>query len=672
MSKEPGATPLHPVPSRLVVAILLLGLGVAVLSAVATANLVAVLPPLPGRQEADPLTGLVSSLGDLTGRLTSMASLGLLAGTVAFLPADADGTLPPPAARLARWAGRTAQVWFASALLMTFASPAFTTGVPIAYTLRPDVWWDIVASTPNALAWLVSAAVALVTAVVAYRAHRASALVVCWIAGALATVFVAVTGNVSVGLDHDWATDAAGVATAALVLLSSGAIGVVAAGAGQARPIADEGVARYHRVVPPLLALATTGYGLAAWQQLAGVSPFDTPAGAPVLAGAVLAALLLLSWVWRHLAGAAAAGRLDSVARDLVLFILCTAVLSAAEHLPAPRLLVPQSSQVNYLGYEVEVPATLGRLAGLGRPNLLWVLLAVGVIAAYVAGVVRVHRAGGRWPVSRLLFWLGGWGLTLYLATSGLWMYSTAVYSWHMLVHMTVNMMVPALCVVGAPLTLLDAASRARTPGELPGPRELLAGLGANRFVRFLLSPPVVWVNYVSSLFLVYFTPLFGWLMRYHWAHQLMLLHFMVAGYLFFNLLIGPDRNPWRLPYLVKFALLVSVMPFHAIFAVGIMMARHVIGENFYQTIALSWVPDLLADQNVAGQITWFTGEVPVFVVVIVLAAQWFRSDSREAEAHDLLADTGADGDELGAYNEMLAQLAERDRQQAQPGRRGQ
>lgn len=662
MPEDPVALGARRGPSRLAIVAIALAAVAALVSAVAVANLLSVLPPLPGRQEADAVTGLISSFGDTIVRLTSAATLGLIAGMVAFLPAAADGTLSDVALRLARWAGRAAQLWFVAAMLMTFAGPAFTTGVPIAYTMRPDIWWYLLTSTPSALAWLVSAVVALATALVAYRAKRASAFVVCWLAGAVATVFVAVTGNVSVGLDHDWATDAAGVAAAGLVLLTSGAVGAVAARS-------EAGVSRYHRAVLPLLGLTTLGWGLVAWQQLAGVHPFDTPAGGPVLVGAVLTGLLLASWLWRQLdRGAGARRRVDSVARDVVLYILGTAALSAAAHLPPPRFVIPQSSQVNYLGYDVDVPATIARLAGLGRPNLLWVLLALGAIAAYLWGMVRVRRAGGHWPVSRLLFWLGGWLLTLYLATSGLWMYSTAVYSWHMLVHMTVNMMVPVLCVLGAPFTLVDAASRVRGPDELPGPRELISGLGANRFVRFLLSPPVLWINYVSSLFLVYFTPLFDWLMRYHWAHQLMLLHFMIAGYLFFNLLIGPDRNPWQLPYLVKFALLVSVMPFHAIFAVGIMMAQHVIGETFYRTIAVPWVGDLLADQNIAGQITWFTGEVPVFVAVIALAAQWFRSDSREAAVADLLADTGADGDELGAYNDMLAQLAERDREQGVRG----
>ena len=170
----------------------------------------------------------------------------------------------------------------------------------------------------------------------------------------------------------------------------------------------------------------------------------------------------------------------------------------------------------------------------------------------------------------------------------------------------------------------------------------------------------MLWLNYVGSLFVVYFSPLFPILMRTHWGHQLMLLHFMVAGYAFFALLVGPDRHPWKLPYLVRFALLISIMPFHAIFAVGIMMAKSVIGESFYRSLDIPWVGDLLAVQNIAGQITWFTGEVPAFVAVVMLAAQWFRSDNAEATAFD--ERERADGeDELSAYNDMLAELARRD-----------
>ena len=141
MSDEPGSAEPRTGPSALAVVAIAVAFCVALVSAVAVANLLAVLPPLPGRQEADAVTGLISSLGDAVGRLTSAATLGLLAGMVAFLPGEAGGTLPAPALRLGRWAGRAAQLWFVAALLMTFANPAFTTGVPIAYTMRPDIWW---------------------------------------------------------------------------------------------------------------------------------------------------------------------------------------------------------------------------------------------------------------------------------------------------------------------------------------------------------------------------------------------------------------------------------------------------------------------------------------------------------------------------------------------------
>ncbi len=623
---------------------------------------------LPGRPQADPLTVVISMVADLTARLAALATLGSLAGVIAFLPLGPDHSLGVPGRRLARWAGRSAQVWFAASVLMTFANSAFVNGVPLGYTLSLQTWWTFQRSTPSGLAWLTAAIVALSTALVAYASRRVAPYALALIGGTLAVTFIAVTGNVSVGQDHDWATDAAVAAALALVPLAGGAVGVVLGHVlgREAAASTLAAVRRYQRAVVPLVLVAGAAHALIAWQELAGESPLQVSFGVPTIGFFVCLVLLLASWGWRRAFGltsphADPARAASSVVRDVVVLIGYAACLTAANHLPPPRFLVPQTIQINYLGYEMDVPATFERLVGLGRPNLLWVLLSLGSLAAYLWGVIRVRRAGGRWSVSRLLAWLGGWGLTLYLAVSGLWEYSTAVYSWHMLVHMTVNMLVPILCVLGAPLTLLDTAARRRAEGELAGPRELLTALAENRLVHWLLSPPALWLNYVSSLYLVYFTPLFPWLMKYHWAHQLMLLHFMVAGYAFFNLVVGVDRQLWRLPHLVKFALMLSIMPFHAIFAVGIMMARSLIGGDFYSAIAVSWVGDLMADQNIAGQITWFTGEIPMFIAVIALAAQWFRQDRTEAVRSDSLADASGD-DPMAAYNQMLAQLAEHDR----------
>lgn len=602
-------------------------------------------PPLPARIQMDPFTGLVSLIAELTARLAALASLGALAGHVAF----------GRERRLLRAAGRAGQVWFVAALLCTVTNPAYVNGLPMGTVLTPANWWTFQLATPSGLAWLTSAVVGLGVVAAAYVARAAGAHAIALGAGVLAQVFVAVTGNVTVGLNHDWATDAAIVGTLALTPLALGAVGAWLLGDPDA-------VRRYHRVVSGPVVVAGAALTVIAWQQLAGQGVTTQMYGIPVLGQVAVLALLLVSWLARQFSGELDAARparaAASVARDVALFVAWAGFAAAENHIPPPRFLEPQSIQINYLGYEVALAPTVGRLLGLGRPNLLWVIVVVAAIAAYAWGMARVRARGGRWPATRFLAWCAAWLLTLYLAVSGLWEYSTVMYSWHMVVHMTVNMLVPVLAVLGGPLTLIRTASGPDAAPTSPG--GLVTATEENRVWQLLTSPPVAWLGYVGGLFLVYFTPLFGWLMRYHWAHQLMLLFFMMTGYFFFNLIIGHDKTSWEIPHLIKLALVISIMPFHAIFAVGILSAHALIGAEFYQTLAMPWMTDLLADQNLAGQWTWILGEVPLFIVMLALAAQWFRSDASDAERLDTAADAGED-DAFDAYNDMLAELARRD-----------
>lgn len=618
-------------------------------------------PVLPGRLQGDPLTTTLSALGDYGARVSAVLTLACFTGIAFFVRPDAEGRLTAPARRLAAVAGGAGLAWLWAALFGTFANSAYVNGVPLQYTLHPQAWWDFQRSTPSGLAWLLSAAVALGCTAVAYAARTVAPFVLALVTGVLSLTFVAVTGTVTVGLNHDWATDAAIWLTLAIVPLLASALAVVLLGDAPGPGGVARRVGRYHRAVPVLLAVAASGLGVVAWQQLAGQRAADDPYGRVILGLWGCLALLLVSWVVREIARRS--GRPDrygSVVRDGVLAVAYLALATAENHVPSPRFLVPQSIQINYLGYEVPDPVTLERLLGPGRPNWLWVGLSAVALIAYGLGVARLLRRGTPWPVARSVAWAAGWLLTLYLATSGLWEYSTALYSWHMVVHMTVNMLVPALCVLGGPFTLLRLATRDRDH-DLAGPREAAAAIGAHRPFWRLLSPPLLWLNYVGSLFLIYYTPLFPWLMRYHWAHQLMLLYFMVTGYAFFNLIIGVDRPRPDLPHLVRLALAISIMPFHAIFAVGIMSSKSLIGGDFYQSIDVAWVGDLMADQSIAGQAAWILGEIPLLIVMISLAAQWFAHDKAENTRFDRAADTGAD-DSLDAYNEMLAQLAARDR----------
>lgn len=118
-----------------------------------------------------------------------------------------------------------------------------------------------------------------------------------------------------------------------------------------------------------------------------------------------------------------------------------------------------------------------------------------------------------------------------------------------------------------------------------------------------------------------------------------------------------------------RLALVIGVMPFHAIFAVFILQAEQIIGASFYQAIDIGWNPDLLADQGIAGQITWIVGELPLLIVIVALGFQWFKADSRDAVRLDRAQDSGLD-DSYDAYNEMLKELSARDRQRTDEERR--
>ena len=219
------------------------------------------------------------------------------------------------------------------------------------------------------------------------------------------------------------------------------------------------------------------------------------------------------------------------------------------------------------------------------------------------------------------------------------------------------NMFVPVLLVLGAPVTLTLRVLPSTAPGAPPGPREWIVRVVHSPFTTFLSNPITAFVLFVGSLYVVYFTPLFDTLVRYHWGHEFMAVHFLITGYLFYWGIIGVDPGPRRLPFLGRLALLFAVMPFHAFFGIAMMTMESTVGGNFYRGLALPWVANINDDQHLGGAIAWGASEVPLVMVVVALVTQWARQDRRDAVRSDRHTDAGYD-DDLDAYNNMLRDLA--------------
>ena len=234
------------------------------------------------------------------------------------------------------------------------------------------------------------------------------------------------------------------------------------------------------------------------------------------------------------------------------------------------------------------------------------------------------------------------------------------MFSVHMGQHMLMSMLAPALLVLGGPTSLALRALKPAGKGRPPGAREWLLSFLHSPVVRLLTNPFVALALFVGSFYALYFSGLFDQALWQHWAHLAMNAHFLLVGYVFYWPVIGIDPAPRNLPALGKLGLVFASMPFHAFFGITLMMSHAVIGESFYRSLALPWVPELLADQRLGGGLAWASGEGPLIVVLLALLVQWSRADSRAARRIDRKADSDGEAD-LVAYNAMLRQMAERD-----------
>ncbi|WP_184941959.1 cytochrome c oxidase assembly protein [Kitasatospora kifunensis] len=296
-------------------------------------------------------------------------------------------------------------------------------------------------------------------------------------------------------------------------------------------------------------------------------------------------------------------------------------------------------------------------------PFLLGSLLAFGL---YVAGVVRLARRGDRWPIGRMVAFTFGVLTIVAITCSGLNDYGMALFSAHMIQHMVLSMLSPILLLLGAPITLALRALRPAGKGRPRGARELLVALLHSRYVKVISHPAFTIPLFIASLYGLYFTPLFDTLMQSRIGHLAMMVHFLGVGLLFFWPIMGVDPGPHRPGHVMRIIELFMGMPFHAFFGVAVMMATTPLVTTFNAAMAPPGT-DLMADQKLAGGITWAFGEIPTAVVLIALVFQWAKSEQRQATRKDRAAERDGDA-ELVAYNAYLASLEKRGNRPAQAG----
>jgi putative membrane protein len=270
------------------------------------------------------------------------------------------------------------------------------------------------------------------------------------------------------------------------------------------------------------------------------------------------------------------------------------------------------------------VPVDARTLLTGWQPSNLAVVPLVGSAIGYVYGVDRLRRRGRAWPVARSAAFGSGLAVLAVALCSGLARYDTEVFSVHMVQHLLLAMVGPALLALGAPMTLaLQAASR-------PRQRRLLAMLRSAP-IAVLTHPLVVWVLFGGSLIALYFTPLYAATLRHPWLHDLVHVHLVLVGVLFIWPVVGLDPVRWRLPFGARLLYVVVALPFHSIVGLALISSR-----------TPMWSAHTLADQQAGGGVMLLGGDLITLAVVVIVFFQWARAEERAGARADAMADAVA------------------------------
>jgi cytochrome c oxidase assembly factor CtaG len=280
-------------------------------------------------------------------------------------------------------------------------------------------------------------------------------------------------------------------------------------------------------------------------------------------------------------------------------------------------------------------------------------VVTVWVAGGYLLGVWVLRSRGDSWPLMRTVaFVVLGMG-SFYVATSsGLAAYDRVLLSVHMVQHMVLSMLVPLCLALGAPVTLALRTLPAR-------PRGWLLAVLHSRAARVLSFAPLAFLLFVVSPWALYFSGWYDASLRSDYVHEMMHVHLVLVGSLFFWPLVGVDPVPGRVAYPFRLLLVFLTLPFHAFLGVTVMGQQELIAGEWYRALpaatGITWLPDPADDQHLAGGILWGSGDLLGLTFFAVLFVQWARDSMREARREDRRLDrleaqsaarrTGEDGD---------------------------
>jgi putative copper resistance protein D len=590
--------------------------------------------------------------------------------TSAFLMPGDGPSVSAPGWVLLRRASWLAWGLAITALVLVILTVSDILGVPLG-SLGSHEIFSFAFSVAQGQALLIQAGLAIVVAILARAGVSRGLAAVTAVIATIAVLPPAFTGHAAGAGNHQIAVTSLALHVLAATLWIGGLAGLLVV---RRTKWLAETAGRYSRLA--LVCFVMTAFsGVAnAAVRLGGWSPLWSSRYGALILLKVLALLIVGFFGALHRTRtlpALNAGQPKAFLRlavgEIVVFgaAIGLAVALSRSPTPVPNDPVGTDPVLELLGFARPGPETVWRMIGDPLPDLFFLTIVVAGIGAYLAGVRRMRKAGNDWPMHRTVCWVLGMLILGGVTSLGVARYAYVLFSVHMVQHMVLSMVVPVLLVVGAPATLALRALNRPADKQVRGVRDWLLVILHSRIVHLLSHPLVALAIYVVSLYGIYFSNTLGTLMRYHLGHEAMLIHFVLAGFLLFWVLIGVDPGRRRIHPAMLAIVHFLAMAAHAFFGFVLLLSTTKIGQDWYTSVHPVWAPSLLSDQRLGAGLAWAFGEIPAAVVLLLLVRQWMRSDEREAARLDRAADraeAAGEEDELARYNAFLAAAAANDR----------
>jgi cytochrome c oxidase assembly factor CtaG len=264
----------------------------------------------------------------------------------------------------------------------------------------------------------------------------------------------------------------------------------------------------------------------------------------------------------------------------------------------------------------------------LGTWTIHPIVAALLIISAglYGWGMVRVRRRHPRrpWPVGRGASFTAGLAVTGVAVMSAIGRYDTTFFWVHMIQHLLLIMVAPALLIHGKPLTLAMHASRNPL-------HTIIKRVLRSRLITVVTCPLFAIPAYAAIVVTTHLTSFNNEVVLHPPVAAAEQIAYLVVGYLYLISGFGDEPIRWRLSRPAKMVIILLSMPIDTFTGLTLLTTRT---EPWpaYAAQHHTFGPDLITDVHWGGAMMWIGGDTIMIALIVTALVPWVMGRSRSVD----------------------------------------